>query len=181
MEHYRITEDVGVYFVTFTVIEWMPVFIDETTCKIITDCLNFSVRSKRLGVNAYVIMPNHMHAIVFDLDFDSQRLKRTLDDLRKFTGRQLLDYADGRLSDVFGKTFRNNAGQDRQRKFWQSTQHPEGIYTEKFYLQKMNYIHLNPVRKGLVRLPEDWRFSSAAFWRRGELENDVELSEISWR
>ncbi len=180
MEHYRITEDIGVYFVTFTIVEWMPVFTSETTCKIITDSLNFAIAHKRLGVNAYVIMLNHLHAILFDKDFDSKRLKHTIDDLRKFTGRQLLDYADANLSDAFGMTFRRNAGEDRQRKFWQRTTHPEGIYTEKFYRQKFNYIHLNPVRKGLVRAPEDWRFSSASFWLKGDSVNDVELSAVGW-
>ena len=164
MERYRIVEGIGIYFVTFTIVEWMPVFIEEATCKIITESLNFSISNKRLGVNAYVIMPNHMHAIVFDKDFDNERLKHTLDDLRKFTGRQLLDYADANLPNPFGQTFRENAKEDRQRKFWQSTQHPEGIFTERFYRQKFNYIHLNPVRKGLVRSAVDWRFSSAGYW-----------------
>ena len=44
-----------------------------------------------MGVNAGVIMPTHLHAIVFDIEFNSERLKHTLDDMRKFTGRQLLD------------------------------------------------------------------------------------------
>lgn len=79
-----------------------------------------------------------------------------------------------------GPTFRRNAGEDRQRKFWQRTTHPEGIYTEKFYRQKFNYIHLNPVRKGLVRAAEDWRFSSASFWLKGDTANDVELSAVGW-
>ena len=164
MERYRIVEGVGIYFVTFTIVEWMPVFIEEATCKIFTESLNFSIKNKRLGVNAYVIMPTHTHAILFDKDFDNERLKHTLDDLRKFTGRQLLDYADANLPNPFGQTFRENAKEDRQRKFWQSTQHPEGIFTEKFYRQKFNYIHLNPVRKGLVRSAVDWRFSSAGYW-----------------
>ena len=72
--------------------------------------------------------------------------------------------ADANLPNPFGQTFRENAKEDRQRKFWQSTQHPEGIFTEKFYRQKFNYIHLNPVRKGLVRSAVDWRFSSAEYW-----------------
>jgi len=206
MERYRIVEGVGIYYVTFTIVEWMPVFIEEATCKIFTESLNFSIKNKRLGVNAYVIMPTHMHAVVFDKDFDYERLKHTLDDLRKFTGRQLLDYADANLPNPFGETFRENAKEDRQRKFWQSTQHPEGIFTEKFYRQKFNYIHLNPVRKGLVRAAVDWRFSSAGYWldmdagqvpygddktsvkhsvRRGSPDprrypNDVELSAIGW-
>lgn len=199
-------EGVGIYYVTFTIVEWMPVFIEEATCKIFTDSLNFSIKNKRLGVNAYVIMPTHTHAILFDRDFDNERLKHTLDDLRKFTGRQLLDYADANLPNPFGQTFRENAKEDRQRKFWQPTQHPEGIFTEKFYRQKFNYIHLNPVRKGLVRSAVDWRFSSAGYWlgtdagqvpygddktsvERGvgrgspdprRYPNDVELSAIGW-
>lgn len=190
MERYRIVEGVGIYFVTFTIVEWMPVFIEEAACKIVTESLNFSTRNKKLGVNAYVIMPNHMHAIVFDKDFDNDRLKHTLDDFRKFTGRQLLDYADANLPNPFGQIFRENASEDRQRKFWQSTQHPEGIYSEKFYMQKFNYIHLNPVRKGLVRSTMDWRFSSAGYWfamndgfGSGDpnlTPNDVELSGIGW-
>jgi len=164
MERYRIVEGIGIYYVTFTIVEWMPVFIEEATCKIFTESLNFSIKNKRLGVNAYVIMPTHTDAVVFDKDFDNEHLKHTLDDFRKFTGRQLLDYADANLPNPFGQTFRENAKEDRQRKFWQSTQHPEGIFTEKFYRQKFNYIHLNPVRKGLVRSAVDWRFSSAGYW-----------------
>ena len=86
MERYRIDPEVGVYFVTFTVVEWLPVFIDENACKIITDSLNFCHEKKSLRINAYVIMTNHLHAIVFDAKFDSTRLKHTLDDFRKITG-----------------------------------------------------------------------------------------------
>jgi len=77
MERYRIVADVGLYYVTFTVTEWLPVFIEETACKIVTDSLNFCIQKKRLGVNAYVIMPTHVHAILFDAEFNSERLKHT--------------------------------------------------------------------------------------------------------
>jgi len=87
MERYRIVADVGLYYVTFTVTEWLPVFIEEIVCKIVTDSLNFCIQKKRLGVNAYVIMPTHGHAVLFDAEFNSERLKHTLDHMRKFTGR----------------------------------------------------------------------------------------------
>ena len=181
MEHYRILEGVYVYFVTFTIVEWLPVFIEEQPFKIITNSLNFCIQNKSLRVNAYVVMPNHLHAILFDVDFDSERLKHTLDDFRKFTGRQLADYCDAHCSPVFGKTFRYTAGEDRRRRVWQPTQHPEGIVSEQFWQQKVNYIHENPVRKGLVTQPEDWRFSSAKFWAGEENKNtDVELCVIGW-
>jgi REP-associated tyrosine transposase len=179
MERYRIVQDVGLYYVTFTVIEWLPVFVNETACKIITDSLNYCITYKYLRVNAYVVMPTHLHAILFDVDFNSDQLKHTLDDMRKFTGRQLLDYATQHLPKSFAVRFHERAGSDRQRRFWQPTQHPVGIFSDKIWKQKMDYLHYNPCRKGLVHRPEDWRFSSARFWATGE-KNDVQLSDVGW-
>ena len=63
MERYRIVAGVGLYYVTFSVVEWLPVFIDESACKIIIESFNFCIQKKHLGVNAYVIMPTHLHAL----------------------------------------------------------------------------------------------------------------------
>ncbi len=41
MERYRIVADVGLYYVIFTLVEWLPVFIDESACKLVTDRLDF--------------------------------------------------------------------------------------------------------------------------------------------
>ena len=179
MERYRIVADVGLYYVTFTVTEWLPVFIEETACKIVTDSINFCIQKKYLGVNAYVIMPTHLHAILFDIEFNAERLKHTLDDIRKFTGRQLLDYSEKHLPKAFTEKFQQHAGKDRERRFWQPTQHPVGIFSDGFWKQKLDYLHHNPCRKGLVLRPEDWRFSSALFWATRE-PCDVQLSEVGW-
>ncbi len=179
MERYRIVAGVGVYYVTFTIVEWLPVFIDERACKIIIDSLNFCVKNKFLRVNAYVIMPTHVHATLFDVEFNAERLKHTVDDMRKFTGRQLLDYSSKHLPRCFVDEFQKHAGKDRERRFWQPTQHPIGIYSEAFWKQKLDYLHYNPCRKGLVLHPEDWRFSSARYWMARE-ENDVQLSDVGW-
>lgn len=177
MERYRIVAGVGLYYVTFTIVEWLPVFIDEAACKIVTDSLNFCVKHKSLRVNAYVIMPTHLHAIVFDVQFNAERLKHTLDDMRKFTGRQLLDHSAKHFPKCFGAEFQEHAGKDREQRFWQPTQHPVGITSDGFWKQKMDYLHDNPCRKGLVLRPEDWRFSSARYWLTRE-KNDVQLSEV---
>ncbi len=179
MERYHLIEGIGVHYVTFTVVEWLPVFIDESPCKIITDSLNFCIDRKNLRVTAYVIMPNHVHVVLFDKDFDNERLKQTLDEMRKFTGRQLADHCEKRLSSAIVDIFYEHSGNDRLRRFWQTTRHPIGLVTEKVFEQKVNYIHWNPCRKGLVRQPEDWRFSSAGFWMKG-VKNDVELAGVWW-
>lgn len=179
MTRYRIVQEHALYFVTFSVVEWLPVFVAEEPCRIVTDSLNFCHKHKHLRVNAYVIMPTHAHAVLFDEDFDADRLQQTLTDMRKYTGHQLTDYCVSQMPTCFAKTLRDAAGKDREHRFWQAGTHPEAIYTEAFWQQKLDYTHDNPCRKGLVREAHHWRFSSAAYWLVGG-ESEVILTPVVW-
>jgi hypothetical protein len=86
MERYRIYSDGAVYFVTFSIVDWLPVFVSESACRIITDSLNHCHHHKGLRTNAYVIMPTHFHGVVFFKDFNPESLKSTLTDFRKIHG-----------------------------------------------------------------------------------------------
>jgi REP element-mobilizing transposase RayT len=181
MERYRITSDAAVYFVTFSIVDWLPVFISESACRIITDSLNFCHENKSLCVNAFVIMPTHMHAIVFDRGFDSQRLQNAITDFRKFTGRSLCDFCDAHMPRCFRESIRAASREDRERRFWQPSRHPEAIVSESFWRQKVDYLHENPCRKGLVLRAADWRFSSAAYYiSEGRAACDAKISPIDW-
>jgi REP element-mobilizing transposase RayT len=181
MERYRIYTDAAVYFVTYSVVEWLPVFVSSKTCRIITDSLSFCHREKQLRINAYVIMPTHLHLIVFDAAFDNGRLETTLAELRRYTGRQLSDYCIQHGPACFLETLQDEAGTDRERRFWQPSRHPVAIVSERFWMQKLDYLHDNPRRKGLVERPEYWRFSSAAWYLSdGGAVCDVPLSRLEW-
>src|SRR5436305_14146187 len=104
MERYRIRPEAAVYYMTYSVVEWLPVFITEATLSIVTESLTFCHQQKHLRVNAYVIMPTHLHMIVFDPDWGNERLIRTLADFRKFTGRQLSDYCGKHFPQCFAET-----------------------------------------------------------------------------
>jgi hypothetical protein len=114
-----------------------------------------------------VIMPTHFHAILFDIEFNSERLKHTQ------------DYPAQHLPKSFVEEFHQHAGKDRQRRFWQPTQPPIGIFSDGFWKQKMDHLHHNPCRKGLVLRPEDWRFSSGLYWATREA-TDEQLSAVAW-
>lgn len=181
MERYRIQRDAAVYFVTYSVVEWLPVFVSEAACRIITDSLNYCHEHKCLRINAYVIMPTHMHGIVFDKDFDPQRLRQSLADFRKFTGRSLSDFCIRHMPPCFNETLHAASTADRNRRFWQPSRHPEAIEGEKFWRQKLVYLHSNPCRKGLVSLAQNWRFSSAAYYvSDGRVKGDVTVSALDW-
>jgi putative transposase len=181
MERYRFYPDGAVYFVTFSVVDWLPVFISEPACKIVSESLNFCHTKKGLRTNAYVIMLTHFHGIFFHEQFDPKALEQALTDFRKFTGRQLADFCQQHLPNCFAETLRRTASEDRERRFWQPSRHPEQIKSESFWKVKFDYLHQNPCRKGLVRQEEHWRFSSASYWLSdGRILNEVVLSVIEW-
>ena len=181
MERYRIHADAALYDLTTSVVEWLPVFVSQASCQIVTESLSFCHRVKQLRVNAYAIMPTHLHMIVFDADGDSERLGRTLTDLRKFTGRQLSDYCAQHAPRYFAETLRAQAVADRERRFWQPSRHAEAIRGERFWRQKLDDLHANLCRKGLVLSPEHWRYSSARWHISGDSQPvDVPMTHIAW-
>jgi hypothetical protein len=136
---------------------------------------------KHLRINAYILMPTHLHLIAFDADWDPARLVRTLADFRKYTGRQLSDCCTRHGPPSFLQMLRAQATADRERRFWQPGRHPEAIQSEPFWRQKLDYLHDNPCRKGLVRSPDYWRYSSARWYvSNGAEAGDVPLTALVW-
>ncbi len=73
-------------------------------------------KEKGLRINAFVIMPTHLHAIVFSVDFHSEPLAAALTDFRKFTGRRLSDYCREFMPPCFHQTLQAYSGEDRERR-----------------------------------------------------------------
>jgi putative transposase len=67
---------------------------------------------------------------------------------------------------------------ESEHQVWQEGSHPQVIRTDAMMLQKLEYLHNNPVKRGLVASPEHWRYSSAHEWLRGGV---VELRCDPWR
>jgi putative transposase len=181
MEPFRISDEARVYFITYSVVDWLPVFISESASRVISDSFQYCHDHKSLRVNAFVIMPTHLHAIVFDATGNTANLNKSLIEFRKFTGRKLTEVCLTKMPSCFGKTLELAATEDRDHRFWQPSRHPVAIETEGFWRQKLNYLHENPCRKGLVRRAADWRFSSAAWYLTDKVAAcDVEITQIDW-
>ncbi|ESU27125.1 hypothetical protein FLJC2902T_22340 [Flavobacterium limnosediminis JC2902] len=57
---------------------------------------------------------------------------------------------------------------NKNYQFWQYGNHAEEVYSEKFMWSKLDYIHLNPVRTGIVSKPSEYIYSSASNYINGE-------------
>jgi putative transposase len=169
---YRVfTDQHYAYFVTWTVVDWLHLFNKEPYCKIILDALNYLRTNKSTQLNAFVVMPTHLHAVLWPERGLS--LSDVTRDFKRFTSREISREAhrqnDLEFISAFKRARNENRAQDvSMYQVWQEGSHPEAIFTEKFARQKIDYIHLNPVRAGLVKMAEEWPYSSARAYLLGE-------------
>ena len=105
-------------------------------------------------------MEDHIHLIVSGHDL-SATMRRFLG----FTARQIVDslQSENRM-DVLGILERccRDKRSNRRHQVWQRGYQPKVIQSHQTLVQKSEYILFNPVRKGLVSRPEDWRYTSLA-------------------
>ena len=155
----------AVFFVTLTVASWVDVFTRRTYCEELVRNIQYCQQHKGLELYAYVIMSNHMHWIAGQKE---GRLNHLLRDFKSYSAKQLLkmiyDNPVESRRDWMEIVFQYNAKfkrQNAENMFWQKANYPIDCYNSKVLWQKMNYIHLNPVRAGLVKEAEYWWYSSA--------------------
>ncbi len=173
---YRVHESQGTYFVTCTVVAWLPVFTAAPRCDILVEALEYCRAHKGLKINAWVVLDNHFHAILTAPD-----LPRVLADFKRHTAQIILDQLKKEgcewLLNQF-EYFRAKYKAESRYQVWQEGSHPQEIGADEMMQQKIDYIHGNPVKRGLVAGAEHWRYSSAHEWCVGA---SPVLRVDSWR
>jgi putative transposase len=85
-DRYKFVEKDGIYFITSTIVEWIPVFVSGTYFEIVIDSLKYCMNHMGLNLYAYVFLDNHFHLVAFAPD-----LSKVIASLRKFTARKIID------------------------------------------------------------------------------------------
>jgi REP element-mobilizing transposase RayT len=118
---------------------------------------------KHLKVYAFVFMLNHLHFIG-----KAEDLSTVIHDMKTFLSKELKKNIQLHEPNLLQILHTNG-----KFELWQKTNYPKLINSEKFFNQKIEYIHSNPVRKLYVHTPEDWRWSSAS-----RLPTGIEISTL---
>jgi REP element-mobilizing transposase RayT len=85
---YTFANSNGVYFVTFTVVEWVDIFTRSRYADIVLNSLKYCIEAKGLQLHAYVIMSNHVHLIISRNG--QETLSNIVRDFKKFTTSQII-------------------------------------------------------------------------------------------
>lgn len=100
-----------------------------------------------IQVLGYVVMPEHVHLLLSEpVDHERWALSMALQALKISVSRRL-----------------------EERPFWQRRYYDFNVFSHDKRVEKLRYMHRNPVRRGLVERPEDWEWSSFRFYLRGEV------------
>ena len=123
----------------------------------------FLVKEKRVEVNAFTIMINHLHFIWQIQDgFKREDVQR---DFLKYVSQTIIKDLKRNHSEVLQKF--HVGAKDRKYQIWKRNPLSIDLISEKMYFQKFDYTHYNAVTAGLCAVPEDYKYSSAKFYETG--------------
>lgn len=174
---YKIRDQGGTHFLTFTIAGWVDIFSRQIYRDIILDSFRFCRQNKGLLVGAYVIMTNHVHTI---WTAKHENISDIVRDFKSYTSKRISETMQGNIEsrrewlDYMFKYFAKPSSRHQMFKIWTGDNHPEHIYSMHFLMTKLNYIHMNPVRAGIVELPEHYIYSSASNYASGRGIMDVD-------
>ena len=155
------------HFVTFSCYRKRRLLDNDQSRRIVLGVLNSQLDKQQARLVGFVLMPDHVHALIWfpvtgQLSYFMKQWKqRSSRNIRKLVLPTLPRYRSLMQNDD---------------PFWQRKYHAFHIYSRQKLEEKLNYIHLNPVRAGLVERPVDWRWSSARFYEQGRTVG----VKISW-
>jgi putative transposase len=159
---YTIKDQTGVYFVTFTVHQWVNVFTRPEYIEELLKNLEYCQQHKGLEIYAWVVMTNHVHLII---RAKNGNLSDVIRDFKKYTAKSIFKLIAENPQESRKEWLLKTLYFEDRIWFWEEGYHGEEIYSIEFYHTKVDYIHHNPVKAGIVAQEEHYLNSSAGdFW-----------------
>ena len=161
---------------TFTCYHRFPFLKAERTCQWLADSIAEARRNLDFSLWAFVFMPDHVHVIVRPNRPDHE-MSTILKAIKGPVGRQAIAYLEEFATDWLPRITRPRKGRE-ERLFWQSGGgYDRNVEEPKTLGLMIDYLHENPVRKGLATRASEWRWSSAG-WFGGQATNDLQPDPI---
>lgn len=150
-------------FFTASIKGWYKLLEHDKYKDIIINSLRFLVADKRIKLYAFVIMNDHIH-LIWQMQplIHPQHVQR---DFLKFTAQQIKYDLQNNHKELL--IYFESDANDRSYQFWKRRALSIELRSDKVYQQKLEYIHCNPVKAGICKLPEEYSYSSSLFYHTG--------------
>jgi len=156
---YRIFETEYPYFLTCTIVGWLPVFTRPEAVEIVLESWRYLQRERGMKLFGYAILENHLHMIA-----SAPELGTAMQNYKSYTARRIVDLLELRAAIVLLHQLRAHKLRHKAEstyQVWQEGSQPKQIQSDEMMWQKLEYMHNNPVDRGYVDDPLHWRYSSA--------------------
>lgn len=157
-EKRRIADDERyVHFVTFSCDHRRRLLDENHLRQILLGVLNQQLNGMQARCIGFVVMLDHVHALIWIPE--TGRLSRFMHGWKRMSSFRIRNWYRSQKLQYFD-------GFTEPDRFWQPKYYSFSIYSREKLEQKLQYIHLNPVRAGLVEKAVDWRWSSARWYEQ---------------
>ena len=148
------------HFLTFSCYHRLPLLADARRRDLFLRLLERTRRKYRFTVIGYVVMPEHVHLLVSEPQ--QETLATALKALKQSVARRVLNLPrrPAEQAELFAAV--------PARHFWQARYYDFNVWSRNKKIEKLRYLHRNPVKRGLVERPEQWRWSSFRDYFLGE-------------
>jgi len=160
--------DIGAayYYITGTFTEWLPLLKNADVRAIVCEEITRALEECGGVLSAFVLMPDHVHLLIY---LPEEGLLHRFNMLwRGRSARRITRYAEQREAARILDTMKKHAHSGARYAVWKEQVRSLPIYSRPKLYAIVDYIHCNPVRRGLVAHPGDWLESSWRFYERGE-------------
>ena len=173
---YKHSEKFTTYFVTFTCYKWISLFEITNSYDIVYNWFNI-LKADRLDIVDYVIMPNLVHTIIH-FPSPGYNLNKIIGNAKRFMAYEIVNRLENSTNHKLLEELKSNLtsreiNKGQKHKIFKDSFDAKPIYADKFLLQKLDYIHGNPV-KGKWTLAKDnvkYEHSSASFYELNEVKH----------
>ncbi len=165
----QITQLDGVYFVTFTCADWLPLF--DNNSDVVYAWFNY-LKTNGHCIIGYVIMTNHLHTIIAFRN-TGKPINTIVSDGKQFMAYEIVKRLEKNkqvkiLAQLQNMLLVTERKQGKLHKVFETSFDWKECRTDSFIIQKLNYIHGNPCKAGLCKVPEEYKQSSAKFYITGD-------------
>ena len=175
---HRFYGDDHLHFLTFSCYRRRPLFRNNIHCDLFLQILDRVRTRYRFVVLGYVVMPEHIHLLVSEPQRET--LSTAIQALKLGLVRSMQCSSGGavavaprsrKIGETWGTPFSGtpvSGAQVQPDRFWQARFYDFNVFTEHKRIEKLRYIHRNPVERELMSSPEQWRWSSFRWYLYGE-------------
>ena len=160
----------NIYFITFTICDWQNVFVNEKYCNLVYKWFDYAKENYNNKIHAYVIMPNHIHVLMY-ISNQSPAIAKLIQNAKRFLAYGIVDLLEKDKRQDLLEIFQRKSNQKKgsKHKVFEVRYDSKIIESESIFIEKLNYIHRNPCTEKwqLVGLPEKYPHSSATNYVSG--------------